>query len=48
MSLRAIGRRLGDITVAAFTQNSKRLTAKMKEDVKLKEQFLKLKRYFRE
>ena len=42
MSLAEIGRKVGDISASAFTQNRKRLAAKMQDDALLRQRFQKL------
>jgi len=43
MSLAEIGRKVEDISASAFTQNRKRLAAKMRDDTLLRQRFQKLK-----
>ena len=42
MSLARIGRKLGDVSVAALTQNRKRLLSRMEDDSDVRHRFQKL------
>ena len=42
MRLAEIGRKMGNISASAFTQNRKRLAAKMQDDTLLRQRFQKL------
>jgi hypothetical protein len=44
MSLAEVGRKLGDVSVAALTQNSKRLSSRKENDSDLRRRFDKLTR----
>ncbi|MCJ7593652.1 MAG: hypothetical protein MUO52_02630, partial [Desulfobacterales bacterium] len=46
MSFSQIGRRMGEVSVAALSQNRKRLAGRMKEDKELRKRVEDLKRCF--